>query len=80
MQARRRCHRDRGQVERRGGGLHRSTRIRQGARGACVHARASSLRLAAPVDQDALNRVRPLLRGVVGGAACPVRDVVLDWG
>ena len=63
-----------------GGGLHRSTRIRQGARGACIHARASSLRLAAMVDQDALNRVRPLLHSVVGGTACPVRDVVLDWG
>ena len=68
------------QVERRGGGLHRSTRIRQGARGACIHARASTQRMAATVDQGALSRVRPLFRGVVGGAACPVRDVVLDRG
>ena len=65
-----RCGGDRWQVERRGGGLHRSTRIRQGARSACT----------VTVDLDALNCVRPLFRGVVGGAACPMRDVVLDRG
>ena len=77
VQASGRGHRDRWQLER---GVHHSTRIRQGARGARIYALAKSLCMAATVDQDALDRVRPLFCGIVGGAACAMRDVVLDRG
>ena len=65
-------------MERRSGGIHQTARLREGSRSAFVHVVADHLGVATPLDQDALHRVLPVVRGFPGGTFGQLHHVVPD--
>ena len=51
-------------MERRSGAIHQTARLREGSRSAFAHVVADHLGVATPLDQDALHRVLPVVRGL----------------
>ena len=67
-------------MERRSGGIHQTACLREGSRSAFVHVVPDHLGVATPLDQDALHRVLPVVRGftvVPRGARQVVRHHLL---
>ena len=52
--------------------------LREGSRSAFVHVVADHLGVATPLDQDALHRVLPVVRGFASGTFGQLHHVVLD--
>ena len=65
-------------MERRSGGIHQTARLREGSRSAFVHVVANHLGVATPLDQDALHRVLPVVRGFLGGTFGQLHHLLLS--
>ena len=65
-------------IETGSGGIHQTARLRESSRSAFVHVVADNLGVATPLDQDALHRVLPVVRGFPGGTFGQLHHVVPD--
>ena len=65
-------------MERGSGGIHQTARLREGSRSAFGHVVADHLGVATPLDQDALHRMLPVVRGFHGGTFGQLQHVVPD--